>query len=135
MVGIQIVSHGLFSKGIVDSLEMILGSTDGVMYDTLNREADLETFRSEILETTKKLEETSEKGVIVFVDMFGATPYNAALYNSQFYNEDNYAVVAGFNLPILIETIVNRETMDVKELVTHIENISNETVVVADLLN
>lgn len=131
MVGIQIVSHGLFSKGLVDSLDMILGDTTGITYNTLGRESDLESFRGVVLESTQQL--MNENGVIVFVDMFGATPYNAALYNSQYFTADEYAVIAGFNLPLLIEAVMNREHLSVTELVAHIKSIASDTIIVGEI--
>lgn len=132
MLGIQIVSHGQFSKGIVDSLDMILGDTTGVAYNTLDRDSDLESFRDVVLETTNSLMKSD--GVIVFVDMFGATPYNAALYNSQYFTTENYAVIAGYNLPILIEAMMSREFMSVLELVEHLKSVAADTIVIAELL-
>ena len=35
MIGMQIISHGEFSQGIVHSLQMIIGETQQMAFDTL----------------------------------------------------------------------------------------------------
>ena len=74
MIGMQIISHGELSQGIVHSLQMIIGETQQMAFDTLAENEEVDSFRQKILDQSRKLDR--RHGVLVFVDMFGATPYN-----------------------------------------------------------
>lgn len=95
-----------------------LGDTTGVAYNTLERDSDLESFSDIVLEATNSLMEN--EGVIVFVDMFATNPY--------------YAVIARYYLPILIESMMNREFMRVPEFVTHLKSVASDRIVIGELL-
>ncbi|AXY24889.1 PTS mannose transporter subunit IIAB [Suicoccus acidiformans] len=118
MIGIQVITHGKFAEGIIDSVDMIIGNTEQVAHNELKRGQDIDEFREEVKETTEQI--MSEDGVLIFVDMFGASPYNSALINSRDIEGDNYKVITGVNLPLLIEAISNRASMDLDKLYKHI---------------
>ena len=46
------------------------------------------------------------EGVLVFCDLLGGTPFNQSMLISQ--DVDNVEVVAGTNLPMLIELVMTR---------------------------
>ena len=127
MIGMQIISHGELSQGIVHSLQMIIGETQQMAFDTLAENEEVDSFRQKILDQSRKLD-----GVLVFVDMFGATPYNCAYYNSQFFDPNHYQIVAGFNLPLVIEAIMQREQMSLSQLVAHLRQAAIDTIVFQD---
>ncbi|MGO4940723.1 PTS sugar transporter subunit IIA [Fundicoccus sp. Sow4_D5] len=118
MIGIQVVTHGKMSAGLIDSADMIIGDTENVVSNELKRAQGIEEFRDEVRETTESV--MSEDGVLIFVDMFGASPYNTTLINSRDIVSDKYKVIAGVNLPLLIEAIANRGSMDLDQLYKHV---------------
>lgn len=128
MIGIHIVSHGEICTGILNSLQMIVGEVEKIGYTKLDEESDVEDYREEMLKESKKLDDGS--GVLIFADMFGATPYNTALFNSKNFESEKYKIVAGFNLPILIDAVMNRENMTLVELVENIKSNMSESIVV-----
>lgn len=130
MIGIQIISHGELSQGIIHSLQMIIGETQQMAFDTLAENEEVDCFREKILDQSRKL--ANGQGVLVFVDMFGATPYNCAYYNSQFFDPTHYQIVAGFNLPLVIEAIMQREQMSLSQLVAHLRQTAIDTIVFQD---
>ncbi|TXW60241.1 PTS sugar transporter subunit IIA [Enterococcus gallinarum] len=130
MIGMQIISHGELSQGIVHSLQMIIGETQQMAFDTLAENEEVDSFRQKILDQSRKLDRGH--GVLVFVDMFGATPYNCAYYNSQFFDPNHYQIVAGFNLPLVIEAIMQREQMSLSQLVAHLCQAAIDTIVFQD---
>ncbi|MCR1927163.1 PTS mannose transporter subunit IIAB [Enterococcus gallinarum] len=130
MIGMQIISHGELSQGIVHSLQMIIGETQQMAFDTLAENEEVDSFRQKILDQSRKLDRGH--GVLVFVDMIGATPYNCAYYNSQFFDPNHYQIVAGFNLPLVIEAIMQREQMSLSQLVAHLRQAAIDTIVFQD---
>lgn len=129
MIGIHIVSHGEICTGILDTLQMIIGEVDNIGYTKLNEESDVDDFRNEMLKESQRLDDG--EGVLILADMFGATPYNTAIFNSRNFDTDKYKIVAGFNLPILIDAVMSRETMTLVELVKNIEANMAESIVVS----
>ena len=118
MIGIQVITHGKMAEGLIDSVDMIIGQTESLVSNELKRGQAIEEFRGEVLESTNEV--MSDEGVLIFVDMFGASPYNTSLINSRDVVSTNYKVIAGVNLPLLIEAISNRSSMDLEQLYKHI---------------
>lgn len=126
MIGIQVITHGKMGAGMIDSVDMIIGDTENVVSNELKRGQGIEEFRDEVKATTESI--TSEQGVLIFVDMFGASPYNTSLINSRDIEIDKYKVIAGVNLPLLIEAIANRGSMDLESLYQHILDSAQQSV-------
>lgn len=126
MIGIQVITHGKMGQGIIDSIEMIIGDTEKVVWNELKRGQDIEKFRDEVSETTNEV--LSPDGVLVFVDMFGASPYNTSLLNSKNIDASKYKVITGVNLPLLIEAISGRSSMNLMQLYEHILDSSKDSI-------
>ncbi|MGO4928387.1 PTS sugar transporter subunit IIA [Fundicoccus sp. Sow4_F4] len=126
MIGIQVISHGKLSAGLIDSADMIIGDTENVVSNELKRGQGIEEFREEVKATTESI--MSDKGVLIFVDMFGASPYNTSLINSRDIDSEKYKVISGMNLPLLIEAIANRGMMDLDQLYKHILDSASQSV-------
>ncbi len=127
MISIQVISHGKFSEGIIDSVDMIIGDTEKVVFNELKRGQSIEDFREEVLKTTKSI--LDNDGVLIFVDMFGASPYNTSLINSRDLESKKYKVIAGMNLPLIIEAISARNTMNLDELYKHILDSAQNSII------
>ena len=78
MIGILLVSHGRMAEGMLDSLELIMGSCDQMHTVSLCAGEDFESFRAKVMEAIRQLD--SGDGVLVFVDLYGASPFNASVY-------------------------------------------------------
>lgn len=110
MVGMLIVTHGRLGEGLLDAMQMIAGPQEKVDFVSLKEGDSIDELKERILNTVKMLDDGS--GVLVFVDMFGASPSNAAAY---LLNE-NVEVITGVNLPMLLEIVSFRETSSLQEL-------------------
>ena len=67
-------------------------------------------------------------GVLVFVDLLGGTPFNQSMLVSA--DVDNMAVVAGTNLPMLIELIMTRsDSSELGELVEKAVQVGKDGVI------
>ncbi|HOL53512.1 MAG TPA: PTS sugar transporter subunit IIA [Coprothermobacter proteolyticus] len=121
-----IVTHGRLGEGLLDAMQMIAGPQEKVDFVSLKEGDSIDELKERILSAVKMLDDGS--GVLVFVDMFGASPSNAAAY---LLNE-NVEVITGVNLPMLLEIVSFRETSSLQELSANamtagVESIKNLT--------
>jgi len=126
MVGMLIVTHGRLGEGLLDAMQMIAGPQERVDFVSLKEGDSIDELKERILSAVKMLDDGS--GVLVFVDMFGASPSNAAAY---LLNE-NVEVITGVNLPMLLEIVSFRESSSLQELSANamtagVESIKNLT--------
>ena len=90
----------------------------------------LPTYSTEDLtcELTKALDELKDcEGVIIFTDLMGGTPFNVSAQLG--HGKDNIRIVAGTNLPMLVEIVMSRKFMDdLDELVDSVLETGKEQV-------
>jgi len=122
MVGMVIVTHGKLGEGFLDAIYLIAGPQKQVEIVALMEEDNIELLKDRISEAIKKVD--SGNGVLVFVDMFGASPSNAAAYLTN----ENVEIITGVNLPMILEIINLRDSMSLKELALTAVNAGKESV-------
>lgn len=106
MLGIVIVSHGQLSVGLKDSAEVIIGKSEQIYTVSLTPGEDIQQL-GETIKTTV-LAANQGEGVLVFVDLVSASPYNQTVININSLEEtlqNQVFVIAGVNLPMLLEAI------------------------------
>ena len=108
MVGIIIATHGEFAAGIKQSSSMILGETEKVEAVVFMPNEGPEDLYRKLQEAINKLE-TEE--ILFLVDLWGGSPFNQA---NRLLEEspETRAIVAGLNLPMLLEAYGEREEKD-----------------------
>lgn len=126
MVGIIIASHGEFANGILQSGAMIFGEQENVKAVTLMPSEGPDDVKAKMKEAIASFENQDE--VLFLVDLWGGTPFNQA--NSLFEeHKDSWAIVAGMNLPMLIEAYASRFSMETAhEIAAHILGTAKEGV-------
>ena len=79
-------------------------------------------------EITKALEDLKDcEGVIIFTDLMGGTPFNVSAQLG--HGKENIRIVAGTNLPMLVEIVMSRKFMDnLDELVESVLETGKEQV-------
>lgn len=109
MVGIIIASHGEFANGILQSGAMIFGEQENVKAVTLMPSEGPDDVKAKMKEAVASFDNQDE--VLFLVDLWGGTPFNQA--NSLIEeHKDKWAIVAGMNLPMLIEAFASRFSMN-----------------------
>ncbi len=109
MVGIILASHGEFSKGILQSGAMIFGEQENVQAVTLMHSEGPDDVKAKMKAAIASFDNQDE--VLFLVDLWGGTPFNQA--NSLFEeHKDKWAIVAGMNLPMVIEAYASRSSME-----------------------
>jgi len=112
MVGVSLICHGGMADGIKDSVRLIIGEQEYFSALGLYEGNDFEKFKGDVYDIIAGVNNGS--GVIVFVDMIGASPFNAVSMNISRLKENNIPVrvITGANLPMLIETFMQRDMTD-----------------------
>ena len=99
MFGIIVGTHGIFSQELLKSCEMICGEQKNVRAVTLvpgeGPDDVVKKYEAAIAELD------CDGGVLFLNDLFGGSPYNAAC--RLVISNENYGIVTGVNLPMLIE--------------------------------
>ncbi|MGM0216614.1 PTS sugar transporter subunit IIA [Enterococcus sp. AZ109] len=108
---IMLATHGGFAKGIYNSYQMIAGTNDKIQTVSLTDEG-IEFF---IKDFQAKLVPLINEEVLVMTDLKGGTPYNEA-YNYYLKHPEKMRVLAGLNLPMLIEAGLAMENLSLDEL-------------------
>jgi PTS system mannose-specific IIB component len=126
MVGIILTSHGGFAEGIFQSGSMIFGEQENVKAVTLLPNEGPADIKAKLKEAVASFDDQEE--VLFLVDLWGGTPFNQA--NSLFEeHKDKWAIVAGMNLPMLIEAYASRLSMKTAhEIAAHILGAAKEGV-------
>lgn len=105
-----IATHGTFASGIKTSLELIAGICDQVL--------TMDAYMEEAFSVEEKLEGvldqlSAEDELIIFTDLAGGSVTNRILLKSQ---SSKIYLVAGVNLPLLIEVVLADPKIPVKEI-------------------
>ena len=109
MVGIIIGSHGEFATGIHQSISMVFGEQPDLKAVTLMPSEGPQDIRKKMEDAIASFENPDE--VLFLIDLWGGTPFNQA--NGLIAgHEDKWAIVAGLNLPMLIEACGARMAMN-----------------------
>ena len=126
MVGIILASHGEFAKGILQSGAMIFGEQENVQAVTLMPSEGPDDVKAKMKDAIASFDNQDE--VLFLVDLWGGTPFNQA--NSLFEeHKDKWAIVAGMNLPMVIEAYASRSSMEsAQEIAAYILKTAKEGV-------
>ncbi|WP_303754449.1 mannose/fructose/sorbose PTS transporter subunit IIB [Enterococcus sp. S86.2] len=126
MVGIILASHGEFAEGILQSGAMIFGEQENVKAVTLMPSEGPDDVRAKMEAAISSFDDQDE--VLFLVDLWGGTPFNQA--NNLFEaHKDKWAIVAGMNLPMVIEAYASRFSMNsAQEIAAHIIETAKEGV-------
>lgn len=117
MIGLLLISHGKMAAGMLDSLQLIMGETDQMDAIALAAGQDFDSFKTDVIKRISALD--AGEGVLIFVDLFGASPYNAAQYAKHILQGEDVMlrIITGMSLPMLLETAVQRGGSTLDELV------------------
>ncbi len=106
MVGIVLASHGKFATGIQQSGSMVFGDQENVAAVTLMPSEGPDDFRKKLEEAVSGFDKDAQEEVLFLVDLWGGTPFNQCSAFAD--GHDQWAIVTGLNLPMLIEAYTGR---------------------------
>jgi fructoselysine and glucoselysine-specific PTS system IIA component len=125
-----IATHGAFAKGIKSSLDIIIGPMENVylIQAYIDENKTIETDLADIIGNAHEGDEW-----VIFSDLLGGSITNQVL---QYTSGGNAHVVAGFNLPVLIEVLMADTDSPIGEVIEQaITNAKEQLVYVNKLIN
>lgn len=121
MIGILIVAHGSLADSLVECAVHVLGTRpSGLATLDFTGHADPDERQKVLQARLDELSALNDKpgdGVLVLVDMYGATPSNTLCRQLEPARVEG---VTGANLPMLLKALNYRETLDLPALVERI---------------
>lgn len=98
-----VVSHGDFSKGLVNSIQMLVGEQEDLVAYSLYPEQTVDSLREELEEEIKKTKE--EEDILFLTDLFHGSPFNVVVSLMRDYS---FYHITGINLPLAVEVMMGR---------------------------
>ena len=125
MIGFILTGHGHFSNGLKSALDMIAGPQEAFEIVPFE-EAEAGAYGDKLREAVRDMRAKTD-GVLVFCDLMGGTPFNQSMMITA--EQDNVSVVAGTNLPMLIDIVMARTPeSSVEDLVAEAVEVGKEGV-------
>lgn len=122
---IILASHGYFAQEALKSIEMIIGYPQDACYVvSVSADKDYDTCLNELRNIYNNL--NHDHGVLILTDIYGGTPSKIATHLAL--EHENILVYSGFNLPILLELMFQRE-LNLDELSQLIESVYSSSLV------
>ena len=125
-----IATHGAFAKGIGSTLDIIIGPMENVhlIQAYIDENKSIEAELTSLLDNAGKEDEW-----VIFSDLLGGSITNQIL---QVALRENVHVVAGFNLPVLLDVLLADTNSPVEEVIEQaIINAREQLVYVNKLIN
>ena len=115
MVGIIVTGHGNFASGISSAVSFVAGDQNNYMVVEFGENDTYDELKEKLFNAAAKLKECHE--ILIFTDLIGGSPFKAAVEISVA-DEKNIRVVSGTNLGMLLECVMQKDSVEtVDELV------------------
>lgn len=101
MVGLLITGHGHFATGLGSSLKLITGNSENIELVDFEADHSTETLTENINKAMDRL--SNCEGILVLSDLAGGSPFKCAVECKFARPEEKIEVIAGSNLPMIIE--------------------------------
>lgn len=118
MAGIIVTGHGHFPTGILSAIELVAGkpeNVEGVDFESGQSSDDLMRAMNEAV---LKLEGDD---ILILADLVGGTPFNMAVRLQAEMTDKNLKVMAGTNMPALVEAVFSRGFVSFEDLLPMIK--------------
>src|SRR5699024_5619011 len=112
MIGILVVGHGEFAKGLISSVDIIVGQQNYLEGAEFKLGDSTEDLEGNIQRKIKNMKECD--GILFLTDVVGGTPFKTCVLLSQ--EIKNSKVLSAINLPRLLEATMKRDTENIDEL-------------------
>ncbi|WP_334324767.1 PTS sugar transporter subunit IIA [Gilliamella apicola] len=102
---IILASHGPFAQGALECAQMLMGQQQDIKVISVLVDSNIDNLRQQMAESYQSLNKGD--GVIILVDIMGGTPCNLA--GELLIQHGDVLLFSGFNIPVLLEVLNNRE--------------------------
>lgn len=126
MIGLVLATHGSLAEAFVNSGKLIVGNIENVIQLGLFHGDNIEQFEKRVIAAIEQADEGD--GVIILTDLLGGSPCNmTAKAIGALYGEKKLECFYGINLPIFLEIVTSRSSMDFEHLNEHISEVFENT--------
>ena len=108
MIGLIVTGHGNFASGLTSSLKLIAGEPKNYVAVDFLESYSVEDLERELNKAFDELKDC--EGILVLSDLGGGSPFKTAVMTG--YPKGNVEVIAGSNLPMLIEVNMGRQFIE-----------------------
>lgn len=119
MIGLIVTGHGIFPTGILSSLKLIAGEQENVIGVDFKEGQGSEILKENI---EKAVNDINCDEILVLADLAGGSPFNVSALISENRKDKNIKIIAGTNLPMLLEVSLMRSDCTVEELLETARN-------------
>lgn len=123
MLGVVIAAHGRLAQGLVETAELICGKPERVEAIALLPGEGIDDIRSKVRNAVQRL--SPEREALILIDAFGGTPGNACCTLGTGYKVE---VVAGVNLPMVLELPSLMKLEDLGRIARRIEHLGKRAI-------
>ena len=131
MVGILIAGHGGFPSGVLSAVNLVAGNPGNVTAVDFVEGMSTDELKAKMLAALDGME---QEEILVLTDLAGGTPFRTAAEIKAVYTGKRMRVVAGANMPAVVEAAVSSGDMDLDELTADVIQTGTEGFVDLDAL-
>lgn len=113
MIGIIVTGHGHFPSGLFSAVSLVAGKPERAETVDFTEGMSQAELREELEAAVNRLE--SEE-ILILADLVGGTPFNAAASLRTDRQDKSIKVVAGVNMPALVEAVFSRSMFGLDQL-------------------
>lgn len=106
-----LASHGQLARGMRDTLQMLAGDISDLIIVNIDDQG--QSVFEEKIETI--LHDINSDPILVLTDINGGSPFQTFM-KYKLINNLNMEIVAGVNLPMILDVYLSRETVSLEEL-------------------
>ncbi|WP_238884072.1 PTS galactosamine/N-acetylgalactosamine transporter subunit IIA [Clostridium sp. YIM B02551] len=113
MIGIILSGHGNFASGLLSNIKLIAGEQEMVIgIDFIDGQGSAE-LKNNLKEAINNLGDE----ILVLTDLAGGSPYMNSVLLKQELSDKKIEVISGTNVPMLLEVVLGRDNISLKDLV------------------
>lgn len=119
---VLLVSHGTLAHGLHRALDMMAGEgRKDILSTSLENGMSTDTYESNVKELIEPI--TNEDEIIVLADIIGGSPLTIAIKTlSDRGLLDRVVAFGGVNFPLALNTVLMKDSMEIKELKKYVIN-------------
>lgn len=113
MVSILIIGHGNFATGTLSATRLVAGAPKNVYALDFSEGMSLEELKEKMKAALMSID---TREILVMADLVGGTPFRTAVELKMNLPEKEIRIVAGVNMPALMEAAFSSDSMGLAEL-------------------
>lgn len=117
MISVLVSTHGSTAKGLIETTEMICGKQSQCEAVSFAMGQSTDDFQQQLQQKLKDLQGFGSE-IVCFVDLKGGTPFNTLVRLMADF--PNIEIVTGVNVPMLLETFMQRDDVNLPTLLPDI---------------